>query len=294
MVIEFVKDFLYLSAKLTLLFVIISFIVAFIQKQFPEDKIKNILIGGHDYVSAIKGASIGFLTPFCSCSAIPLLIALLQAKAPFCASIAYLFASPLINPIVIILFISFFGLIPTIMYATLCFIFAVILGVLIHKLGLENQVKELQSSQRMSCSCQSTGVKYKAKVALEDCFDIFQKILPHLLLGAFIATLIHGFVPQDLIEKYLSKNEFYSIPLASLFGLPLHVHPSTMLPVADVLVKKGVSLGVIIALIIAGAGISLPEITLLNGIFKRKILGIFIISVFLVAIISGYIFNVLF
>lgn len=290
---EFTKHFLHLSFELILLFVVISFFVAFIQKQFPQDKIKNILIGGHNYASAIKGASIGFLTPFCSCSAIPLLIALLQANAPFCGAMSYLFAAPLLNPIVIVLFINFFGIAPTIFYAITMFAFAVILGIVIHKLGYEDQIKNLQCTQNCKCT-EKEGIRHKAKTALEDCFDVFQKILPHLLLGAFIATLVHDFIPREFIEKALNQNEIYSTPLASLIGLPLHVHPSTMLPIADVLIKKGVSLGTIIALIIASAGVSLPEITLLNGIFKRKIIIIFILCVFLVAIISGSIFNLIF
>lgn len=292
MIIEFIKDFVFLSLHLILLFMLISFIVAFTQKQFSEKKIKNLLQGNHDYSSAIRGAAIGFLTPFCSCSAIPLLLALIQADVPFCATIAYLMASPLLNPIVMVLFIGFFGLQVTILYVILTFSFSVLIGVVIHKLGFEDYVKSIKPMKINQC--RHTHVRQRAKFAIEDCLDVFKKIFPHLLLGAFIATLIHGFVPEKFINNVINGNSLYVVPLASFLGLPLHIHPETMFPIAKILIEKNVSIGTIIALIIAGSGVSLPEITMLYGIFRRRIIFVFVLSVFLVAIISGYIFNLLF
>ncbi|MDD3150517.1 MAG: permease [Candidatus Gastranaerophilales bacterium] len=293
-------EFVYLTSELIALFIGISFIIAFIQMYLSEDKIKKFLTTKNNGTNALVGAGIGMLTPFCSCSTIPLLIALFKAKAPFSGAISYLIASPILNPIIVILFLNFFGFKATIIYISFTFLFAVSFGLILDKAGFAKEVKPLPEKQKCCCSCNSNNVikkdtlQFKAKAAFLDAYSIFKGVFGYILLGAAIGAFIHGVVPEAFISKIIGKAGIFEVPIASIIGVPLYVRASTMIPIADVLINKGVALGTMVALIIGGAGISIPEIILLNSIFKKKMLIVFVISVLAVAIITGCFFNLLF
>lgn len=249
-------------------------------------------------MNGILGASLGAITPFCSCSTIPILTGLIRSGAPFCGVISFLLASPVLNPAIITLFIAFFGLKATVIYAAFTFAFAVLLGLLLDKLGFVTEVKD--SVLDGGC-CNSVPKNFDGKVSIKltraiklaakNSSTLFKSIFPYLMLGASIGAFIHGVIPENFLEKFAGVDNFLAIPLAAVVGIPMYIRTETMIPVAAILMSKGVAPGVVIALIIGGAGASLPELSLLSSIFKRKMVAAFVACVFFVAISAGCVFN---
>ncbi|MCR4431191.1 MAG: permease [Tepidanaerobacteraceae bacterium] len=251
-------------------------------------------------LNSILGAALGALTPFCSCSTIPVLVGLFKSGAPFCGAISFLMSSPLLNPGIIALFLMFFGLKTTAVYVAFTFAFAVIIGVFLDKLGMEKEVKNVtikgEKHEEITYDKLQGSFMEKNKIviksALTDAVGLFIQVFPYLLIGAGIGAFIHGFVPENLIARLAGKSSFYSVPVAAIIGIPMYIRTETMIPIAQVLVSKGMSYGTVMALIIGGAGASIPELVLLNSIFKKKMKYVFVISIFAVAIITGYAFNI--
>ena len=293
------KMFLFLMGELILLFIGISFLVALIQIYLSKEKIKNILTTPRKGINSILGAVLGAVTPFCSCSTVPILVGLLKSEAPFSGTMSFLLTSPILNPAIITLFLAFFGLKATIIYAAFTFVFAVILGLLLDKFGFEKEVKNVtikgDSSDELAYEQLEGTFWAKNKIVFKHAFvesiSLFRQVIPYLILGAGIGSFIYEFVPQDLLSNFAGKSNIFSVPIAALLGIPMYIRTETMIPIARILVDKGVSYGTMVALIIGGAGASIPELSLLGSIFKKKMMIAFVISVFLVATITGFIFN---
>ena len=295
------KMFLFLMGELILLLIGISFLVALIQIYLSKDKIKRILTTPRKGLNSILGAVLGAVTPFCSCSTVPILVGLLKSGAPFSGTISFLLTSPILNPAIIALFLTFFGLKATILYTVFTFIFAVIIGLLLDKLGFEGEVKNVsikgeEDDEIVYENFEGTFLqKNKAafKYAFFDSLILFRQVFPYLLLGAGIGSFIYEFVPQDLLSNFAGKSNILSVPIAALVGIPMYIRTETMIPIARILIDKGVGYGTMIALIIGGAGASIPELSLLGSIFKKKMMIAFVLSIFTVAIITGYVFNII-
>ena len=292
-VVEFIKLF----SELLFLFVGISFIVALLQIYISPIRIKNMLSTPVKPLNSVLGAILGVITPFCSCSTIPVLTGLLQSGASFCGIISFLLTSPVLNPAIITLFIAFFGLKATILYSSFVLVLSVTMGLLLDKLGFISQVKEID--QRKCCTNKVLNLKssnthlQKLKIASKNSKELFKSVFPYLLFGASIGAFIHEVIPADFFVQFAGVNNFLAVPLATVIGIPMYIRTETMVPVASVLMSKGVAPGVVIALIIGGAGASLPELSLLNSIFKRRMIIAFVICVFTVAIVTGTAFNLL-
>lgn len=299
--IHFVTEFLKLFGELLFLFVGISFIVALLQVYISPARIRNLLTADKKIVSGILGASLGSITPFCSCSTIPVLTGLIKSGAPFCGVVSFLLTSPILNPAIITLFLAFFGLKAAAIYATFVLVLAVIIGLLLDKFGFVKEVKLTQAESCVCCSCGKTWdtisgnffqKQLKAiRIAATNSRELFKAVLPYLLIGASIGAFIHEVIPTDFLENFAGKNQFWAIPVAAVVGIPMYIRTETMIPVASILMAKGVAPGVVIALIIGGAGASLPELSLLSSMFKRKMIVAFVTCVFIVAIVTGSIFN---
>lgn len=288
--------------ELILLFLIISFIVALLQRYISKDTIKNVLTKPHKRLQNIIGAALGAITPFCSCSTIPILVGLFKSGAPFGGTISFLIASPVLNPMIIILFLKFFGLKATAIYFVFTFIFSTLIGSLLEKMGMEKEIKNvtLQGSGHDEITFDkvkgSKAERHKTvfKFAAKDTFGLFVKVIPFLLFGAGVGAFIYGFVPQEFIVKYAGPGNVLAVPTAAVIGVPMYVRTETMIPIAKALNASGMSIGAIMALVIGGAGASIPEVTLLNTIFKKKMVIAFVVSVFSVATITGFAFNFMF
>lgn len=288
--------------ELIVLFIVISFIVALLQRYISKDTIKKVLTKPHKRMQNIFGAALGAVTPFCSCSTIPILVGLFKSGAPFGGTISFLIASPVLNPMIIILFLKFFGFKATGIYFVFTFIFAVLIGGILEKMGMEDQIKNVtiqgeghdeitfDKIEGTKASRHAAVFKYASK----DTLGLFVKVIPFLLVGAGVGAFIYGFVPEEMIVKYAGAGNLFAVPIAAIIGVPMYVRTETMIPIASALNASGMSIGAIMALVIGGAGASIPEVTLLNTIFKKKMVFAFVLSVFMVATFTGIAFNLMF
>lgn len=282
----FIKNFLILFVELAALFLLISFLVSLLQQVVTEEKIKSILEKGNKATGYVSGTFLGALTPFCSCSTIPILAGLLSSGAPFGPSISFLIASPLLNPIIVILLWKLLGLKLTVFYVVSMFIFAVLAGVLFNALGLEKHLKNVRIRRTKN---ENGEPESKWVLALKDAWNFFYPVLPYLLIGVLIGAVIHDFIPAEFITAIAGNDNPFAIPIAAVIGIPMYIRVETMIPISEALVAKGMSMGAVVALIIGGAGASLPEILLLNKLFKPRLVAAFIITVFIGAVTTGYI-----
>jgi len=291
--------FLYLFAELFALFIGISIVVALLQIYISKDRIKRILTTPRKGLNSVLGALLGAVTPFCSCSTIPVLVGLFKSGAPFSGAISFLLTSPILNPAIITLFVAFFGWKATIIYTGFTFIFAVVMGLVLDKLGFEKEIKNVAITGDEDTSLtweKLEGTFWQKnlaafKYAIKDAFGLFKGVLLYLIIGAGIGAFIYEFVPTDLLARFAGADNLWSVPLAAAIGVPMYIRTETMIPIASVLISKGVSYGTMIALIIGGAGASIPEVSLLSSIFKKKMVIAFVVCVFTVAVITGYVFN---
>lgn len=288
---SFLQTFFILFIELTVLFIFISFLVSLLQQKFTEERIKQILNRPNKWTGYLYGTGLGALTPFCSCSTIPILAGLLSSKAPFGPSISYLISSPLLNPVIIIMLWTLLGWKLTLYYFIIIVIFSMLIGIVWERLGLEHSVKKVKVRRGNGTNDESVP---KWRLAIRDAWSFFYPLLPYLLIGVFIGAIIHDFIPQDIIVKYAGSDKPWAIPIASVIGIPMYIRAETMLPIGSALVGKGMGIGAVIALLIGGAGASIPEVVLLSKLFKRKLLVAFVISILSVAIITGFIVQIIF
>lgn len=292
------KYFLIISAELLFLFVGVSFLVALLQEYISKETMHNVLGKPRGWTGNILGAALGAVTPFCSCSTIPILTGLLNGGAPFGATMSFLISSPLLNPVILALFLTMMGLKVTLIYGLLTFVSAVLIGALWERFGLARDYKMGQVKSACCCSCDAietaAGVatkNEKLKRAGKQTWTLFRQVLPYLIFGAGIGAFIYGFVPEDFIIRVAGPGNPWAIPVAAAVGVPMYIRVETMIPIASVLMDKGMSLGAIMALIIGGAGASIPEVTLLASIFKPRLVATFVITILVVATLSGFVFQ---
>jgi uncharacterized membrane protein YraQ (UPF0718 family) len=288
-----INFFIEIAVELTVLFIGVTFLVGLIQEYMPEETIKKALGGRHKVLGSILGAGFGSLTPFCSCSTIPLLLGMLNAGVPFAAAMAFLFASPLLNPVIISLFIVLIGWKIAALYFAITFVAAVAIGLLLDGLGFASQVKSV-AAVRSCCDCQQgTDAKSRIQRSAAFAFGLFRQLMPYLLLGAGIGAFIYGFVPTEIISKIAGSDNPLAVPVAAIIGIPIYIRAETMIPIGLVLTEKGMSVGAVLALVIGGAGASIPELTLLSAIFEKKLLAAFVLTIFGIAVAAGYLANLL-
>jgi len=289
--------FVIITVELVVLFIGISFLVGLIREYVPEEKIKTVLKNRKYGVGNILGAGFGALTPFCSCSTIPILVGLLDVGIPFGIAYSFLIASPLLNPVIVFLLLALFGIVPTLIYVAITFSIAVISGILLERAGYARYVKAVTLEKTATCDChneeQPASSVHKARFtrSLGFAWTLFRQVLPFLILGAAIGAFIYGFVPDDLIIALAGPQNPLAIPVAAVIGVPMYIRAETIIPISAVLLGKGMGIGAVMALIIGGAGASIPEVTLLASIFEKRLVAAFVITVLGVAILAGVIFQ---
>ena len=288
---EFIRNFLILFFELLALFILVSIVVSLIKQSVSEEKIQQLLNRPNKALNYFLGVFFGAITPFCSCSTVPILAGLLNAKVPFGPSISFLIASPLMNPIVVVMLWVLLGWKITVVYVVVLSIFSALVGLLFSKLNLLETYKGVTVKGDGFFSNKQGS---KIKQALNDAWGFLFPMLPYLFIGVLIGTFIYGFVPTEFITKYASGDGIFSVVVASVIGIPMYIRPETMLPISEALVTKGMSIGTVIALIIGGAGASIPEVALLSKLFKKKFLIAFISAILTVAIVTGLIVNLIF
>lgn len=293
------KTFLMLFGELFGLFIGISFVVALLQVYISQERIKRILTTPKKGLNSVLGALLGAVTPFCSCSTIPVLVGLFKSGAPFCGAVSFLLTSPILNPAIIILMLSFFGVKATVVYSAFTFVFAVIMGLILDASGFEREIKNVtvKGGHQDGVSWETLqGTFWQKniqafKISLKEAFGLFKGVVIFLLIGAGIGAFIYEFIPTDLLSNFAGASNLWAVPAAAIVGIPMYIRTETMIPVAGILISKGVAPGVMIALILGGAGASIPEVSLLSSIFKKKMVIAFVLCIFAVAVITGYVFN---
>jgi hypothetical protein len=276
--------FAVITVELVLLFIGISFLVGLMLEYVPPERIRK-LMGGEGWFGNVVGAAFGSITPFCSCSTIPLTMGFLEAKAPFGATMSFLLASPLLNPVILGMVLAFMGWEVALVYGTTTFILAVVVGRLWAKLGLAKEVKKVRVKGGRS---DEEDGRPKYKRAASFAWENFVHMFPYLLIGVVIGALIYGVVPDDLIVDVAGPGNPLSVPAAAFIGIPLYVRAETIIPIGMALIDKGMGTGTVIALLIGGAGASIPEVSMLAGIFKRKLVIAFVLTIIAVAVTTGY------
>jgi uncharacterized membrane protein YraQ (UPF0718 family) len=288
--------FVIITVELVILFIGISFLVGLIREYVPEEKIRIVLTSKHRGVGNIFGAFFGALTPFCSCSTIPILVGLLDVGVPFGIAYSFLIASPLLNPVIFFLLLALFGVVPTLIYTVITFTIAVISGILLERAGYGRYVNAVTLEKGCCCDGEDSGNSvHKTRVsrALTFAFTLFRQVIPYLILGAAIGAFIYGFIPEELIVAVAGPDNPLAIPVAAVIGVPMYIRAETIIPISAVLLEKGMGIGAVMALIIGGAGASIPEVALLASIFEKRLVAAFVVTVLGVAILAGILFQVL-
>lgn len=296
-----VNFFIYDSIKIGILLVVINYVMAITRYYFPMEKVRDLLTKrrwfGLDYLFA---ALLGAITPFCSCSSIPLFIGFLSVGIPLGITFAFLISSPLINESSLFLFPALFGLKITIFYNLLGIVISILGGMLIQRLGMEKYIEPslLKFKNRRQVMEEQGGnepnLSERLKLWWLDGMGITKKIYPYVLISVGVGAIIHGFVPQKLVEHYLGMRSWWSVPLATLIGVPLYANSVSIIPVMQALVGKGVPIGTALAFMTATVTLSIPEALILKKAMKLPLLLTFFAITTIGIIIMGYVFNFLF
>ncbi|HOG16913.1 MAG: putative permease [Syntrophaceae bacterium PtaU1.Bin231] len=356
------RFFLVIAGELVLIFVAVSFLIGILAEYLPPSRIREFLAGKMTWVQYLLGAGLGALTPFCSCSTVPITAGLLKGGVPFGPVMAFLFSSPVLNPVIIALLLSLLGIKVTAAYMAVTFFGSMATAALLSKMKMEREVKSLVGLEASCCdkaekraadpvnapsaaaarpvsssaapvtlatlpafpaaggccggaaaaekarqgSCCSVGFaadgegfaeqvpfRDKMKRAATSAADTFKGVFWYLLLGAAIGAFIYGFFPQDLVVRLAGPGNPWSIPTAAFIGVPMYIRAETVIPISAALVEKGMGVGTVLALIIGGAGASVPEIIILGSMFRKKLIFAFVATVFAVAIAAGYFVDLL-
>lgn len=285
---EIISEFLIIALELTILFVAIAFAVNLLQAIVPYDKINRFISGRNTFPGVLAALAFAFVTPFCSCSTIPVVVNLLNKKVRFGIVMVFLFASPLLDPTIITLMATILGVKVAIAYTIITAVFSAIVGLSLEKLGFEKAVKKVRMTGYHEIQ---TGFSFKN--ALKETGNLMKTVYPYLLVGAAIGAVIHEVVPAEWIAANFSGNHWWLVPIAAVIGIPLYVRIETMIPLSKILIAKGMAFPPVMALMIGSVGASIPEVTLLNSIFEKKLVVAFVLSVILMATCSGFLFYII-
>ena len=287
-----VQFFIYDVIKIIFLLCVLIFIISYIQSFFPPERTKNILGRFHGIGANIIAALLGTVTPFCSCSSIPLFIGFTSAGLPLGVTFSFLISSPMVDLGSLVLLMSIFGTKVAVVYVLLGLVIAVVGGTLIEKLHLENQVEEfIRNAKQIDIPQEELMVKERIKYAWEQVVETFKKVFPYILVGVGIGAFIHNWIPEDVIVRFLGTGNPFGVIIATIAGVPMYADIFGCIPIAEALLAKGERLGVVLAFMMGVTTLSLPSIIMLKKAIKPKLLGLFIGICTVGIIIVGYAFN---
>ncbi len=298
---EALNFFIYDTTKILLLLFVIIFFMGIVNSYFPIDKVRNFLsrnkLYGFEYLMA---SLFGVVTPFCSCSSVPLFIGFVKGGIPLGVTFAFLVTSPLVNEVAIGLFIGLFGLKMTTIYVISGILLGTISGAVLQKLKLERFLtpwvkKVLENAQREQdlFIAEKQTFSQRLPIIWKEVLSILKGVVPYVIVGIAIGGLMHGYIPEGFFEQYMSKDNLFAVPIATILAVPMYSNASGILPVVQVLVAKGIPIGTAIAFMMGVVGLSLPEAMLLKKVMTLKLIGIFFGVVTICIIISGYLFNII-
>ena len=289
---EALNFFLYDTIKIFLLLIVIIFIVSFIRTFFSPERTRAILSHKHKYAGNVLAALLGIVTPFCSCSAVPLFLGFLEAGVPLGSTFSFLVASPMINEVALVMLWGLFGWKIALIYIGSGLVIAILSGVIIGKLKVEDLVEKFNHG-KLSCCTQESIQTFNDRVVFSRGYtkDILRAVWLYVIIGIGIGAWIHGYVPADFLAKYAGSGNWFAVPIATLVGIPLYSNAAGVIPLVSALTEKGVATGTALAFMMAVTGLSLPEFIILRKVMKFKLLIIFATVVGIGIMMTGYLFN---
>lgn len=289
-----VQFFIYDTIKIMVLLGVLILVISYIQSYFPPERTKKILGRFHGVGANIVAALLGTVTPFCSCSSIPLFIGFTSAGLPLGVTFSFLISSPMVDLGSLVLLMSIFGWKVALLYVLLGLVIAVVGGTLIEKLHLENQVEEyIRNGRSLDVPQEELHFKDRIKYAWEQVVSTAKKVFPYVLVGVGIGAIIHNWIPEDFIVKVLGDNNPFGVILATVAGVPMYADIFGTIPIAEALLAKGALLGVVLSFMMGVTTLSLPSMIMLRKAVKPKLLGIFVAICTVGIITVGYFFNLI-
>ena len=292
--------FIYDTIKILILLFLITTVMGVVNSYFPVDKIRNFLsrnkLFGLEYLFA---STFGAVTPFCSCSSVPLFIGFVKGGIPLGVTFAFLITSPLVNEVAIAMFIGMFGLKATIIYVTSGILLGMVGGFILGKLNLEKHlspwVQGILANAEKETDFEEEKITFVQRLPeiFREAFGIIKSVFWYIVIGIGLGALMHGFIPTGFFEEYISKDNPFAVPLAVIIGVPMYSNAAGVLPIIQVFVQKGIPIGTAIAFMMAVVGLSIPEATLLKKVMTWKLIAIFFSVITVCIIISGYLFNII-
>ena len=290
-----VDFFIYDTIKIFLMLATIIFLVSLIRSFFPPERTKKILSHKREFIGNILAALLGIVTPFCSCSAVPVFIGFVESGVPLGVTFSFLISSPMVNEVALIMLWGMFGWQIAMIYIATGLIVALVGGLVIGKLKLEHLVEEYVYNIKMGeIELDSLTWKERVEYAWEYVVDILKRVWLYVIIGIAIGGAMHGYAPADFLVKYAGKDNLLAVPLAVLIGVPLYSNAAGIIPIVHVLMEKGMALGTVLAFMMAVTALSLPEMIILRKVLKPKLLGIFVGIMTVAIIFVGYLFNWIF
>lgn len=296
-----INFFIYDTTKIIILLFVVIFFMGIVNSYFPIDKVKNYLSRHKLYgLEYLVSSLFGVVTPFCSCSSVPLFIGFVRGGIPLGVTFSFLITSPLVNEVAIGLFIGLFGVKTTLIYLFSGILLGTVSGAILQKLNLEHLLspwaKEVlenaQKEQYVFIASQQT-LTQRMPVIWNEVIHILKGVIPYVVVGIAIGGAMHGYIPEGFFEQYMNKSNFFAVPIATIMAVPMYSNASGILPIIQVLVAKGIPLGTAIAFMMGVVGLSLPEAMLLKKVMSLKLIAIFFGVVTLCIILSGYLFNLI-
>lgn len=297
-----VNFFVYDSIKILLLLFLISALMGIVSAYFPVERLRNYLSSHRLYgLQYLLASLFGAITPFCSCSSIPLFIGFVKGGIPLGVTLSFLITSPLVNEVAVAMFLGSFGIKATLVYVISGILLGCVGGFVLGRMHLEpylsDWVKQVQlqsEKQTAEWEQERTSFMQRLPIVIRDSWRIVRGVLLYIFIGIGIGAFMHGFVPEGFFEQYMSRDNWYAVPLSVMLAVPMYANAAGIVPVIEVFVAKGIPLGTAIAFMMAVVGLSLPEATLLKKVMTWRLIAVFFITVMLFIILSGYLFNFLF
>lgn len=293
---EAVQFFVYDSPKVMMLLLLIVFAVGIVRSFFTPEKTRSLLAGRREVTGNVMAASLGIVTPFCSCSAVPLFIGFVQAGVPLGVTLSFLIAAPMINEVALVLLYGLLGWKVAGLYLVTGLAVAIVSGWIIGRFNMESSiedwVREIRAGEQANMGTQLTWTD-RIEQGKEAVRDIVGKVWPYVIAGIGVGATIHGYVPEDFMAAVMGKDAWWSVPGAVLVGIPMYSNAAGIVPIVEALLGKGAALGTVLAFMMSVIALSLPEIVILRKVLKPKLIGVFIAVVGGGILLTGFLFNLI-
>lgn len=294
-----VNFFIYDTIKILILLAVLIFVISFFRSYISPAKVRQIVSGRNEYLGNVLAALLGTITPFCSCSAVPLFIGFVEAGIPLGVTFSFLISSPMVNEIAVILLLGMVGWEITGLYIFSGLIIAIVAGIIIGRLKLEGEVesyvydmlKKMESTGSTVTGLEEMTLNGRAQYGWDYMKDILKRVTPYVIIAIGIGAIIHGYAPAELLVKYAGPGNPLAVPIAVLIGVPLYSNAAGIIPLVAVFIEKGIPVGTALAFMMAVTALSLPEMIILRKVLKPKLLAIFVAILAISITFIGYLFN---